>query len=368
MTTTVPNAQTQKRDIGAGSPDVPNADAQSERDHSTEPNGAQALPFSHPLKDNNSSNGQSFNMTPTRARALYWLRRQGIKFPGQFHAAQNGHGRALGELARKGLVERKYETRPRRMKRPYRKAMYRLADQGRRITPMPEFPPLQGPHMARRLGKAERHIISGYLNWTIGVERVVFVGVQVTAWARPTTSNLYSLESYAGDLYAYIRLRFPESVIEDTRLYKRRGRSWVSLTFHLAGEPLPLLPAGPMPLLLPAPKEEMITCEGAVRRETGNAQPTGPQWTPEPASANDNEHAAIWRGLCPEARAILALLYANPGWQLMNRWGDAQIERALHQLDMELLIFRNRAGEARISSRGVELIEEYAALEVASWG
>ncbi len=41
--------QTQKRSIGAASPDAPNANAQGERDHSAGPNGAQALPLSHPL-------------------------------------------------------------------------------------------------------------------------------------------------------------------------------------------------------------------------------------------------------------------------------------------------------------------------------
>ncbi len=101
-------------------------------------------------------------------------------------------------------------------------------------------------------------------------------------------------------------------------------------------------------------------------KQTDAGRAGGPQWPLDLVPEDDSEHAAVWRELSPEAQAVLALLYASPGWQLVNRSGDAAIERGLHQLDMELLIFRNRAGEARITARGVELIEEYAALEVAS--
>ncbi len=330
------------------------------------------------------------NLTPLRARALLRSRQDGLQWPGHFLRPDKGLARAYPYLLRHGLVEMVddgtvWSGRSRGSGKTFRR--YRLTDLGRQITPPPLLPaPVLEPHTVAELRPENIRNIHNWFRFRLaGRGRVTICacdgstgGNHVTVWQRHDGSMAYSPESLAQDLYYHIRLSLPRSVITSMRVYAPRQYapdearkadprpwweweprrkaipvetssfirqlrivSWVAVTFYIAGDPIPLLPAPPPKPPLPA------------------AWTVGAAYVRHCLEVID-DRLAVWESLTPEGQAALLVLYRTraESWIPLKGVSDS----VLRKLNHELLIFLV-GGEAKISGRGVDLVELLAGVD-----
>lgn len=315
-------------------------------------------------------------LTKAQARALHAVRQDSIRAPGYYTRPQR-HARitvrTLNALEKLGLITARrhgagrFSARSGRKRSEYNRyeMQYRIADRGARLL-QPELPPLViGPRHVRELDKSERETMHTLLRQPSGTSsdaycessrRIVNIHQNHVTFMQMWSVDDRGLAPHSAGLLlanviAYIRLHLPAAVIDRARIFparptrpeqptaanlanlwqwqvraaglgdsRFRAHTWIRIVFHLAGEPIKLLPA-----------------------------PTSPP----------DARLTAWEALGSETQATLLTLYQSrtDGWQRLNGASDV----TLRKLNDALLIFHLDGGDLKISSRGVDLVEAVAA-------
>lgn len=273
-------------------------------------------------------------LTPTESRALKAVCQRQYTVPGAWDS-YFGRGvttRTLNRLAARGLISRRrtlagrhaaWHGRRRSVRTAYRD-LYRVTEAGAALF-RPALPPVVvEPHLVLPLTDAARANVRELFGVVQGWPSIVyprasqrltlFDGDRVTAVVTWPDQTGYGPHLLLWHLLAAMRLYMPRCVIEAARVEQGDGEAVVSLSFHIAGEPLLLLPAGD-PLPAPEPK----------------------------------------RALSAAAEAALVMLVDTGGWMRLDGLSDED-RRALERGHLVLTI-STRPGEYAASDSGHTYVE-----------
>lgn len=347
---------------------------------------AKAISQNHDDRITDATPMQSpIRLTPLRLKALLAAHDDSLHYPGRFLQPRPGLARPYADLARAGLLEVTTD-RPiyGRYHRTYAPRRYRLTDAGRETCraalpavrlPIPPAMPQRPRHLqAHELRDIKAALTNGWRDMRLALHPD---GTALTLWARliPSDREQYSPTAFAADLTTFILKAMPRAAVTATATYPARPFpgdehraaglksgslastetiqmirnvrrvAWVSITFHLQ-EDIPLLCAGQggPSLLTIAP-----------------AAPVASVW-PVALVPEEITPQMIWDDLTVEAQALLVALSGQRGWQPVRGASDSD----LRGLDHELLIFWQRQlREARITARGLDLVEAMVSVEAA---